>query len=124
MILVDSNIIIYTVSGKHPKVTEWFWTVDPVVSAISMLEVLGYHRLRNKEKFELMTLFSQMESIYPGKKIFEVAIQLRQSRSMSIGDSLIAATALQGNLPLATHNVRDFSWIEGLSVIDPMASEG
>jgi hypothetical protein len=50
-------------------------------------------------------------------------IDLRQRRSMSLGDSLIAATALSSELTLATHNVSDFDWIEELNVIDPFESD-
>jgi predicted nucleic acid-binding protein len=43
-----------------------------------------------------------------------LAIGLRQQRKMSLGDALIAATALEHNLTLATHNEGDFSWVPGL----------
>ena len=36
---------------------------------------------------------------------------------MSLGDSLIAATALFNNHKLLTNNVEDFSGIQGLSII-------
>jgi predicted nucleic acid-binding protein len=32
----------------------------------------------------------------------------------------VAATALVHHLPLATHNVDDFAWIDGLTVVDPL----
>lgn len=38
-------------------------------------------------------------------------------------DSIIAATALEYDLPLATRNTRDFRHIEGLTLIDPFASD-
>jgi toxin FitB len=48
------------------------------------------------------------------------AIRLRQMRKMSLGDSIVAATAVVRHLTLATHNTNDFSWIAGLALIDPM----
>lgn len=48
------------------------------------------------------------------------AIQLKQIRRMSVGDAIIAATALVNDFDLYTHNVQDFRWIEGLNVIDPI----
>ncbi len=39
---------------------------------------------------------------------------------MSLGDALIAASALRHGLKLATHNKKDFEWIKSLEVIDPM----
>jgi len=39
---------------------------------------------------------------------------------MSLGDALIAATALIHGLTLVTSNVKYFEWIEDLSVLDPL----
>nr|VFK53924.1 MAG: PIN domain-containing protein [Candidatus Kentron sp. TUN]VFK55822.1 MAG: PIN domain-containing protein [Candidatus Kentron sp. TUN] len=52
--------------------------------------------------------------------IIEQAISLRQQRKMSLGDALIAATALAHDLELATANTNDFDWIEDLDVINPV----
>lgn len=37
-----------------------------------------------------------------------------------LGDSLIAATALEHHLTLATANVDDFLWVDGLKVLNPL----
>lgn len=49
----------------------------------------------------------------------EQAVKLRQLRKMTLGDALIAGTALVFGLTLVTRNVDDFQWIAGLSVLDP-----
>jgi predicted nucleic acid-binding protein len=49
------------------------------------------------------------------------AIALHQRRKLSLGDSLVAATALEWRCPLATRNIDDFLWIDGLEVINPLA---
>jgi predicted nucleic acid-binding protein len=67
MILIDSNIIIYAVSGKFPAVTDWLSEQNFAVSAISVLEVLGYHKLKAREKTELEILFSQLTVDAPAK---------------------------------------------------------
>ena len=87
------------------------------------MEVLGYHKLQEKEKTELENLFSQLTVLYPTPDIFRLAILLRQERKLSLGDALIAATALHEELPLATHNTADFLWISGLSIVDPLEQE-
>lgn len=120
MILADSNLIIYAASGKYPDLVEWFAENKPVVSAVSLVEVLGYHKLKSEEKEVLENLFAELSVVYPSVEIFLKAIELRQQRNVSVGDALIAATALFHNLTLATHNVSDFDWVEGLEVVDPI----
>jgi predicted nucleic acid-binding protein len=39
---------------------------------------------------------------------------------MSVGDAIIAATALTYRETLATRNIDDFKWIDGLDVINPI----
>ena len=120
MILADSNIIIYVTSGQYPELTNWFLDNAPSVSAVSMVEVLGYHNLKSSEKAELERFFSRLNVLYPTAEEFHQAIELRQRRAMSLGDALVAATALNQGLTLATHNTKDFGWIKTIEVIDPM----
>ena len=120
MILADSNLIIYAASGKFPNLVEWFAENKPVVSAVTLVEVLGYHKLKVDEKKVLESLFAELSVVYPSVEVFAKAIELRQQKSVSVSDALIAATAIFHNLTLATHNASDFEWVEGLEVVDPL----
>lgn len=120
MILADSNLIIYAASGNFPFLVDWLAENAPVVSAITFLEVLGYHKLNEQEKAELEDLFAQLNVLYPTPDTFRLAVDLRQRRNLSLGDALIAATALHEKLTLATHNTKDFVWIDGLQLLDPL----
>jgi predicted nucleic acid-binding protein len=120
MILLDSNLIIYITSGQYPELSNWFLDNTPSASAISLVEVLGYHGLKSNEKAELERFFSRLNVIYPTAQEFQRAIELRQKHTMSLGDALIAATALNHGLALATHNPKDFGWIKTLEVVDPL----
>ena len=120
MMIVDSNLIIYAASGNYPDLLEWFLDNRPSASAISMVEALGYHKLKAGEKAALETIFSELVVIYPTPEIFHTAIELRQQHTMSLGDALIAGTALHHQLMLATHNTRDFNWIDSLKITDPV----
>ena len=118
--LIDSNLIIYTASGNYPDLLRWFLENKLFVSAISLLETLGYHKLTPREKTALETIFAELVTLYPSLEVFQTAIELRQQRAMSLGDALIAATAIYHGLPLATHNTKDFIRIESLQLIDPL----
>ena len=50
-------------------------------------------------------------------------VALRQQRKMSLGDALIAGTALLHGLTLVTRNAEDFHWIQGLSLLNPFEDE-
>ena len=49
-------------------------------------------------------------------KLIESNIILRK---MTLGDALVAGTALAHGLNLVTRNADDFKWIAGLSVLNP-----
>jgi predicted nucleic acid-binding protein len=120
MILADSNLIIYAASKKYSVLMNWFKENKPNVSAVSLVETLGYHKLQKEDKRFLEAFFAELIVLYPTPEIFQIAIDLRQQRALSLGDALIAATALYYRLALATHNTRDFGWIRSLKVIDPL----
>lgn len=42
---------------------------------------------------------------------------------MSIGDSIIAATALLNNCEFYTNNAKDFVHIPGLTVVNPLSEQ-
>jgi predicted nucleic acid-binding protein len=120
--LIDSNIIIYAARPEHAELRDFVATYAPAVSAISYVEVLGYHELSEREA-SLFRQFFAAASILPiDQDVLDKAVQLRQQRKMTLGDALVAATALVHHLPLVTHNVVDFAWIDDLTLVDPLDS--
>ena len=53
------------------------------------------------------------------QNVLDHAVKLRQIRKMTLGDALIAGTAIAYNVPLVTRNIQDFQWIENLELINP-----
>ncbi|MEO1467280.1 MAG: PIN domain-containing protein, partial [Cyanobacteria bacterium J06633_1] len=72
------------------------------------------------EKQALIAILENLTILMIGKATIEIAIALRQQRKISLGDALIAATCLEHSLPLATANDKDFEWIEGLAIHNPV----
>jgi len=120
--LFDSNIIIYAAQPQNDYLREFLINNEVLVSSITKLEVLGYHKLISQEKEILQRIFSAIEVLPINEEVINLAISLRQKRKMSIGDSIIAATALHFRQQLVTHNTADFTWIDELSVIDIVRS--
>ncbi len=120
--IVDSNLIIYSIQPQYGPLRQFLVDNLPAYSAISYLEVLGFHKLVAHEK----TLFEQMldhdlPCIEIDPSIVKRAVTLRQQRKMSVGDAIIAATALIHDRTLLTRNVNDFRWIAGLKLLNPLA---
>jgi toxin FitB len=122
MYLLDSNIVIYYADKKYDCLDAIFQKETLYVSEITRLEVLGYHKLGNlKALFE--QLFAEFTLIPVSNAIIDNAILIRQQKSVSIGDAIIAATALHNDLTIVSRNVKDFDWIENLTVYNPFNNE-
>jgi predicted nucleic acid-binding protein len=118
MYLLDSNIIIYYAEKQYSCLDAVFQEDILYVSEITRLEVLGYHRIGQlKPLFE--QLFMEFNLIPVSKMIIDTAISLRQQKSMSLGDAIISATALQNDLTIVTRNSKDFSWLNTLNTYNP-----
>jgi predicted nucleic acid-binding protein len=118
--LIDSNIIIYAAQPEHAKLRTFIATYAPSVSAISYVEVLGYHGLLPAQESILRRFFETAVVLPIDQGVLDQAVHLRRRKKMSLGDALVAATAMVHRLPLVTHNVTDFAWISELTVLDPL----
>lgn len=119
MILLDSNILIYSVQKEHEALRHWILSIEPSYSIISKVEVLGYWNISPLQAQAIDNILKSMRELLITTKQCERAIALRQDKKMSLGDALIAATALEYELCLATRNTKDFDWIPNLSLINP-----
>ena len=119
--ILDSNLIIYAAKPEYPGLRRLIAARSPVVSAVSKVEVLGYHKLSEEDRLHFEKFFAATRVLPVSDAVVARAILLRQSRKMSLGDALIAATALESGRELHTHNIKDYEGIPGLVVIDPIA---
>src|SRR5262249_16677252 len=117
--LIDSNIIIYAAQPAHPELRKFIADHAPAVSVISYIEVVGFHRLTDEERKFFQAFFGAAAVLPISDEIIEWAVQLRQNRKISLGDALIAGTALAHDLTLVTRNTKDFVWISELKLLDP-----
>ncbi len=121
--LVDSNILIYAAQPAHAPLRHFIAAHAPAVSAVSYVEVLGYHQLDDQDRQYFEAIF-RLARVFPlSQAVLDQAVALRQQRKMSLGDALIAGTALIHGLTLVTRNVEDFHWIQGLSLLNPFEDE-
>src|SRR5499426_519326 len=121
--LLDSNILIYAAQPGYAQLRRFIADRAPAVSAVSYVEVLGYHQLVDEERQYLEEFFRLAQVLPLSQAVLEQAVALRQQRKMSLGDALVAGTALVHGLILVTRNVEDFHWIQGLSLLNPFDEE-
>ena len=119
--LIDSNIIIYAAQPEHEALRQLIAEKAPAVSAVSYVEVLGYHSLTPQDKRFFQDFFDAATILSISQDVLEQAVKLRQIRKMTLGDSLIAGTALFHGLTLITKNTSDFDWIASLSLLNPFS---
>ena len=55
--------------------------------------------------------------------ILDQAVIVRQQRRMTLGDAIVAGTALVHELTLITRNTDDFRWIAQLEVFNPFETD-
>ncbi len=120
--MLDSNLIIYAARPEYPGLRRLIAARSPAVSAISVVEVLGYHKLTDEDRLHFEIFFAAAKVLPVPDAVIARAVSLRQSRKMSLGDALIAATALVFRRELLTHNIKDFEGVPGLVVVDPLAA--
>ena len=139
-ILLDTNVLSELMRAKPAaEVVGWFERQQDVsffVCAITRSEILlgiallsaGKRRENLAAAAELMFSEDFRERCLPFDEICAteyavlVAARTRRGHSISTEDAQIAAVALRHELPLATRNVKDFTGVEGLTVLNPWGS--
>ncbi len=121
--LIDSNIIIYSILPYHQNLRKFIDDQNPFVSAVSYVEVLGYHKLSIEKRNKFEKLFELVRILPLSQNVLEQAVSLRQERKMALGDALIAGTAIVHDLTLVTNNEVDFKWIEKINLLNPLKNE-
>lgn len=120
MRIIDANLIIYFANSGFEWLNNHIQTSDSFYAEATKIEVLGYHKITPSAKAFFQIYFDSINALPLTSEIVEVAIELRQIKKMTLGDSILAATALMHDLDLYTHNVSDFMFVPNLRVVDPI----
>ncbi len=127
-VLVDSDLLIDLahedqVAEKYLHIIEKTFQLS--ISALTKMEILVgcRNKAEQKETLQFLAKFPVFE-IQPNisKKATELVLQYNLSHNLLIPDALIAATAIEEKIPLASKNQRDFKFIKGLTLV-PFSNE-
>lgn len=123
IILCDSNIIIDFLRGKEKtkNVLKDIGKDNIGISIITKAEILnGAHKRdfsKTKQLLDSFNLYHINENI--SKEFNGIFLNYATDRLLGIPDALIAATSIQYNLELYTHNKRDFDFIPEIKFYHP-----
>ncbi len=120
-VMVDSDVLIWTLRGHTVAVAQMEGLADWHISAVSNMELA--QGCRNKAELKAMQKAFKPEGndVLPiTQSISDMACNLVEkyalSHSLHMADALIAATALGHSLPLLIANAKHFSAVAGLRV--------
>lgn len=127
-ILVDTNVISYMIKADSRAIPYKKILLDfdtPVISFQTHAELLRWslkHNWGTARKERLMSDLNQYEIVHSNEDIdhyWASIINSLAKRGIQISpqDAWVAATALYLEIPLLTHNAKDFEAVEGLQLI-------
>ena len=125
MILCDTNILIefYRDNAQVVFTMQEIGLPELAVSVITVGELYFGLEQDRRELLKIKRHLASLQQIPMDQETSELALALLEtyalSHRLSLPDAVIAATALRHELSLYTLNIRDFRFIEGLSLHQP-----
>jgi len=118
--LIDTNVVIDVFGNVMPEnVKQKVKQMSPVVSAVTYMEALGWHRITTAQ-LNVLNVFMDNATILPiNKPVIDETVKIRQQKKIGLGDAIIAATAIVHNRVLVTQNEDDFKSIDHLRLYNP-----
>lgn len=122
-IIVDTDIVIKIFRGDKEKRE----SLEPIqdelgLSVITAMELMIGAKSKKRE-FEvsktIKAYFVFDVNIRISDKAFSIIKKYHLEHTISIADALIAATAIENNLPLYTDNLNDYFFIKKLQLYKP-----
>lgn len=121
MILVDSNIVIYSRQPGYDMLRQQLSQQDVAACSVIQIEVLGWHLLEPRDELVFKNFFQQAAMYQLDEPIIKKTIEVRRLKpGIHLPDAIIAATALVNRLELWTANIDDFIGVKGLKLNNPL----
>ena len=108
MYLLDSNILIGFLNGSQKEIN---WVMAEKqngsflgYSVISKIETLSLYNLSEDKIQEIEKFFNIFNQAYLSDEIVSLSARLRRNLKLSIGDAIVAATAISKRATLVTND--------------------
>ncbi len=120
--LLGTNFIINyfkgIFEGDARQFTDAIINDTTYISVITRIELLGWKSIVAKDEKVIKEFISDSRIFSLEESIIVKTISLRKIIKIKLPDAIIAATALEHNMHLVTHNIKDFKKVPGLEVIN------
>ncbi|MFM2047646.1 MAG: hypothetical protein RI955_192 [Bacteroidota bacterium] len=120
-IICDTNILIHLTKGNIEtiKAIQEIGEANVVLTSITVMELT--RGMKNKKELQqLHKKINNINVLHFDEAISFLAMNLiskfHLSHGLEIPDAIIAATAMNYNIPLFTYNTKDFKFISGLKL--------
>ena len=111
--LADTNALIYLLNG-NPCMSP-FLQNKLAFSVISELELLSFSGITSEEENNIKSFLLDCNEISLTDEIKEKTIEIRKKYKIKLPDAIVAASAIENNLPLITVD-KGFNQIEELNL--------
>ncbi len=111
---LDTNIILYILGGDKVIATYLFEKIL-YTSIICEIELLSFPSITSTQETEIKNFLSEFKIIAIDQSVKDIAIKLRKKYNLKIPDLIIAATALELEIPLVTSD-KDFKLVNEIQI--------
>ena len=119
-VLADTNTVIDFLDNALPPAANAVLDANTHgISVNTRIELLGWSGATGDQLTRLANYIDRSEVFPLLEAIILQTIELRRHHRIRLPDAVIAATALVHDLPLYSRNMRDFTGVPYLTVIDP-----
>ncbi len=110
----DTNIILYILGGDKVIATYLFEKIL-YTSIICEIELLSFPSITSTQETAIKNFLSEFKIIAIDQSVKDIAIKLRKKYNLKIPDLIIAATALELEIPLVTSD-KDFKLVNEIQI--------
>jgi predicted nucleic acid-binding protein len=125
MLLCDTNIFISAFNGRQNTIDQLdkIGLDEIVLSAVTVMEL--FQGMGNKEELAQMKKKIKYYDVVQideevSRKAIEFIESYKLSHGLSIPDAIIGATSVVHQIPLYTYNIRDFDFLPGVILYQPV----
>jgi len=125
MVLCDTNIFISAFNGRSDAIEQLdkIGFAEIALSAVTVMEL--FQGMGNKNELaQMKKRIKFYDVVQIDKAISEKAIEFiekyKLSHGLQIPDAIIGATSIAYQIPLYTYNVRDFDFLPGVVLYQPI----